>query len=116
MSGLIIALSVVSSFIAGMFVIAVKRMMKWMEIAVTYQRELLETKRMLANAQTALEIERALRKNSLAIHVATPAPLSSLLDDRTKGLIRLAVLNPEKLEGESAAMIVCKRLKEKIDG
>lgn len=38
------------------------------------------------------------------------------LDDKTKSLIRLAVGNPEQNEGAAAALLVCKRLKERMDG
>lgn len=38
------------------------------------------------------------------------------LDDKTKSLVRLAVGNPEKNEGAAAALLVCKRLKERMDG
>jgi hypothetical protein len=38
-----------------------------------------------------------------------------LLDEQTKGLIRLAISNPSPSEASAAAFIVCKRLKEKLD-
>ena len=37
------------------------------------------------------------------------------LDDQTKALVRLATSNPNEHEKHAAAMLVCKRLREKID-
>jgi hypothetical protein len=39
-----------------------------------------------------------------------------VLDDKTKSLVRLAVDNPEENEGAAAALLVCKRLKERMGG
>jgi hypothetical protein len=37
------------------------------------------------------------------------------LDDQTKALVRLATSNPNEHEKHAAAMLVCKRLREKLD-
>lgn len=44
-----------------------------------------------------------------------PNAPSPMLDDQTKALVRLATSNPNENEQRSAAMLVCKRLREKID-
>jgi len=118
MTALILALSFISCLTVGLSVFMAKRMLAWMEIAVGYQRELLDTKRKLAVKIAELENER-IKNTSVAyvpFAVSVRETISTVLDDRTKALVRLAVSNPEKQEGESAAMIVCKRIKEKIDG
>ena len=91
---------------------AMWRMFVWSREALRIQREHMETKRQLAIKIVELEIERA--KKSMVVHV--PAPARFALDDQTKALVRLALLNPSEHERQSAALIVCKRLKEKIDG
>lgn len=112
----IVIFSLITSFITIMFVWSAKRSLTWMEMSLRSVRELSETKRKLAVTIVELEIERA--KKAMVVHVPISSRMSvnDVLDDKTKGLIRLAVSNPEKREGENAAMIVCKRLKEKIDG
>ena len=46
--------------------------------------------------------------------VFSPADGNSVLDDKTKSLVRLAVDNPNPNEGAAAALLVCKRIKERM--
>lgn len=50
----------------------------------------------------------------LALRAAILPGSDIVLDDKTKSLVRLAVDNPEKNEGAAAALLVCKRLKERM--
>ncbi len=64
----------------------------------------------LEEAKRALAEERS--KKSMVIYAAAPGHVA--IDDQLADLIRLAVSNPEPKEGDAAARIVCKRLKEMI--
>jgi len=64
-------------------------------------------------AKRALAEEQAKPKFT-PIYMADPSVLR--LDDQLKGLVRLAVSNPNENERRNAALIVCERLKGKIDG
>jgi hypothetical protein len=101
---MVVLLSMISAGSLAMFVFVSKRYLRWMKVAIQNEVELQDVNHKLAMKTIELEIHRSriAKKN--------------VLDGKTKALIRLAVSNPEKLEGESAAMLVCKRLKEKIDG
>ena len=113
---MIIVFSLITCFIMAMFVWSARRMLQWAQIAIKGESELLETKRQLATKIIELEIERAKKATVVHVPMSTRMSVNSVLDDKTIALVRLAVSNPEKREGESAAMIVCKRLKERIDG
>ncbi len=47
--------------------------------------------------------------------VSSSAASSPVIDDQTKALVRLATSNPNEHEQHAAAMLVCKRLRGKID-
>lgn len=102
----IITVSLVVSLFTTVFVFVMTRKLA---IKGQHELELFEMKRKLAMKTIELEIERARP-------ISSPSSASDVLDDKTKALVRLAVSNPEKQEAESAAMLVCKRLKERIDG
>jgi|SRR5271163_3878291 len=109
-------------FLACAFVCALVRMLvkttkfalKCSEDALDHQRKYLATLICLNETKRELEAERV--KKSLVIHVRDPSSVGVVLDDQLKGLVRLAVSNPEPEERATAASIVCKRLKEMVDG
>lgn len=82
--------------------------------------ELTVTRGALDGTRTSLRqsIERAFfLECELQRIIATRTPPASApaLDDQTKALVRLATSNPNEHERNAAALLVCKRLREKID-
>ncbi len=69
----------------------------------------------LGEAKRALDEER-IKPKFTPIYTADPYAKGIVLDEQTKSLVRLAVANPNDNERQSAALIVCERLKGKIDG
>jgi hypothetical protein len=97
--------------------------------------KLLETQMQLKDALNDAAVQKGMREmerasylekifaaETRAAQIAARVPIARQtiyvpgLDDKTKSLVRLAVDNPEKNEGTAAALLVCKRLKERMDG
>lgn len=57
-------------------------------------------------------LRRALDLSQSQISVAVSPPM---LDEQTKSLVRLATSNPNEHERHAAAIVVCKRLREKLN-
>jgi hypothetical protein len=83
-------------------------------VVLRYVRALVQVKALTITV-SRLEKERAEFAVALLLErAAVVAPIAKLLDDKTKGLIRLAASNPGH-EGVSAAVIACRRLKRELE-
>lgn len=126
---LIILTSLISVTAAVGASLALRQMFYWMARSNAHLREMLEAKKEaillkldleLAQAELwrrATELSRAedaLRRALASLDRRDREPASALLDDKTKSLVRLAVSNSEEHEQHAAAMLVCRRLMERM--
>lgn len=88
------------------------------------ERKLLVSAQRLADMQVLLDQHRELLRHVQDRSFAFECELQrakrgggspTALDDQTKALVRLATSNPNEHEKHAAAMLVCKRLREKLD-
>lgn len=89
------------------------------------ERQLTAVRQQLVNVHGLLDQHRELLRHvqdrsfafecELQLAKRGGGSLPTALDDQTKALVRLATSNPNEHEKHAAAMLVCKRLREKLD-
>jgi TolA-binding protein len=87
------------------------------------ERQLTVVQQQLADTQGLLDQHRELVRHLMDRRFQLECDLERAqrgggrlaLDDQTKALVRLATSNPNEHEKHAAAMLVCKRLREKLD-
>ena len=88
-----------------------RRLMVWNK----HVDEIIARNKELGRENFNLQVKLAAAEVKLAFKEEDKKGSMLLLDEQTKGLIRLAISNPSSSEASAAAHIVCRRLKEKID-
>lgn len=109
--------------------LALNQMFYWMGRSNAHLRDMLEAKKEAIALKLDLELaqaelwrratelsraEDALRRALKALDRHDQALAPPLLDDKTKSLVRLAISNSEEHEQHAAAMLVCRRLMERM--
>ena len=107
--------SVAVAFLAALVLLVIKHVktIAKMDALVVKVSKLKKEVARLTQERSQFAMVAALERNEriLAQHLR----LTETIDDKTQSLIRLAVSNPEKNEGSTAALVACKRLKKALD-
>ena len=126
MAALLAISTVVNLVLSAAAVLCLRRMIRWANRSLDHLRARRETLQELAEAQqqlyhtvTKLSLTEAALKLALSDlfserRVKKDADSGFLLDDKTASLVRLAISNSEEHEQHAAAMLVCRRLMERI--